>query len=100
MVTTSISDLVRQARKKIGKNQKDFARYLGKDQSVVSRYERGQAMPPGDVIMHCMHILRADAGGKMEVDLDELLVRIRQRLSGPSQAQTRGLLFELLNILA
>ncbi|MCS3802675.1 hypothetical protein HNO92_000325 [Chromobacterium alkanivorans] len=50
--------------------------------------------------MHCMHILQADTGSKMEVDLDELLVKIRQCLSGPSQAQTRGLLFELLNVLA
>lgn len=30
---------------------------LGKSQGVVSRYEKGTVEPPGEVILHCMHIL-------------------------------------------
>lgn len=55
----SASELVQLARKAKGLKQKAFASELGKSQGVVSRYESGEVDPPADVIMHCMHILKA-----------------------------------------
>ncbi|TXI48876.1 MAG: helix-turn-helix domain-containing protein [Lysobacter sp.] len=54
---TRLARLVRDARRSIALNQADFARILGKTQSVVSRYEDGSVEPPGSVVMHCIHIL-------------------------------------------
>ena len=51
------ADLVGKARQKLGLKQKHFAEKLGKSQGVVSRYEKGEVEPPGEVIMHCMQIL-------------------------------------------
>jgi transcriptional regulator with XRE-family HTH domain len=96
---TSPAELVRQARQITGKNQYDFGVMLGKDQSLVSRYERGQSSPPTDVIMHCMHITNTTPPNKGEVSLEDLLTTIRQRLASPAQARARALLFELLNEL-
>lgn len=49
--------LVQRARRASGLNQADFAKKVGKSQGVVSRYEQGLVSPPGEVLMHCMHIL-------------------------------------------
>ena len=49
--------LIQRARHASGLNQANFAKKLGKSQGVVSRYEQGLVSPPGEVIMHCMHIL-------------------------------------------
>ncbi|WP_084300352.1 helix-turn-helix domain-containing protein [Microvirgula aerodenitrificans] len=46
MSLASTAELIRRARKKVAKNQQDFGSMLGKDQSLVSRYERGLASPP------------------------------------------------------
>ncbi|TPD95128.1 helix-turn-helix domain-containing protein [Stenotrophomonas maltophilia] len=51
------ADLVARARRKLGLKQGQFAVSLGKSQGVVSRYEKGEVEPPGEVMMHCMHIL-------------------------------------------
>ena len=49
--------LVVAARRRLGLKQGEFAKCIGKSQAVVSRYERGQVDPPGEVIMRCMHIM-------------------------------------------
>jgi len=49
--------LIQRARHASGLNQADFAKKVGKSQGVVSRYEQGLVSPPGEVVMHCMHIL-------------------------------------------
>ena len=51
------ADLVGRARRKLGLKQGQFAAKLGKSQGVVSRYEKGEVEPPGEVMMHCVHIL-------------------------------------------
>lgn len=95
----SLAELIRQARKKVGKNQQEFGNLVGKDQSLVSRYERGLAAPPSEVVMHCMHILNAEMPKKTEVSLDDLVEAVSQRLAAPAQAKARALLFDLLNEL-
>jgi len=44
-------------------SQQEFGIEIGKNQGVVSRYESGEVAPPGDVIMHCMHILEPPIAG-------------------------------------
>lgn len=60
--TLPAADLVRRARSKTGLSQGDFGHALEKSQGVISRYEKGTVTPPGNVLMHCMHIL----GGAMQ----------------------------------
>ncbi|MEZ2416369.1 multiprotein-bridging factor 1 family protein [Luteibacter sp. RCC_6_2] len=58
--TLPTADIIKQARTKSGLSQGDFGHTLGKSQGVISRYEKGTVTPPGDVLMHCMNILRGD----------------------------------------
>jgi ribosome-binding protein aMBF1 (putative translation factor) len=58
---TNLATLVRQARAESGLSQVDFAHLLGKSQAVISRYEAGNVSPPGQVVMHCMHIFEKSA---------------------------------------
>jgi transcriptional regulator with XRE-family HTH domain len=53
-----LANLVRTARKNKGLTQSEFAEELGRAQSLVSKYERGDVEPPGSVVMHCMNIVR------------------------------------------
>jgi transcriptional regulator with XRE-family HTH domain len=95
----SSAEMVLQARLKTGKSQKEFGITLEKDQSLVSRYERGQAMPSGDVIMHCMHILNAGNDRPAEIEIEYLLSEIRLRLADPAHSKMRAVLFDLLSAL-
>jgi len=53
-----LAGLVRQARTIKGLTQSEFAAELGRAQSLVSKYERGNVEPPGSVVMHCVNIVR------------------------------------------
>lgn len=53
--------IVRRARTQSGLSQSAFARYMGRSQAVVSRYETGKVEPPWTVIMQCMHLLEKEA---------------------------------------
>jgi predicted transcriptional regulator len=55
--TLPTADIVKKARLKTGLSQGDFGLSLEKSQGVISRYEKGLVTPPGNVLMHCMHIL-------------------------------------------
>jgi transcriptional regulator with XRE-family HTH domain len=52
---------VQRARHASGLSQANFAKKMGKSQGVVSRYEQGHVSPPGEVLMHCMHILEKNS---------------------------------------
>jgi len=91
---------IRKARLALGLNQKEFGKRVGKEQSLVSRYEREEADPPAGVIMHCMHILeRAEGKRKAEIGLDDLIEAIQEKLTAPEKAKARTLLFDLLQTL-
>ena len=68
------AELVRKARKLSGLNQARFGDIIGKSQGVVSRYEKGDVAPPGDVTMHCVNILGAAEVARVPPgSLDELV---------------------------
>ena len=82
LIHPNTTDLVNSARRKLGLNQKEFACYIGKSQGVVSRYESGAVEPPGEVIMHCMHILSATSSFSTGLGaLDDLLQTLEGALS-------------------
>lgn len=57
-ISTETAVLVRSARQKVGLNQSNFGKMIDRSQAVVSKYEAGTVQPPGDVIMHCINILK------------------------------------------
>lgn len=59
---TEIGTLFRDLRKRAGLTQQALADRAGSDQSVVSRLERGEAMPSLLVLGRLMTVLSADAG--------------------------------------
>ena len=48
--------VVARAREITGLSQSELAEMLGCSQTLVSKYEHARAMPPADVIIHCIHI--------------------------------------------
>lgn len=76
------ADLVGKARQKLGLKQKHFAERLGKSQGVVSRYEKGEVEPPGEVTMHCMQILgSSEKVSDRPQTLEDLVQTLEQALS-------------------
>jgi ribosome-binding protein aMBF1 (putative translation factor) len=94
----NLATLVRQARIESALSQVEFARKLGKSQAVVSRYEAGNVSPPGEVVMHCMHILEkltptqlpaAPEDWKAVMDALKALTQAVQAVSTPQQGRNR-----------
>lgn len=69
---SATADLVKKSRESLGLSQAAFGALIGKSQGVVSRYEKGEVAPPGDVAMQCMNIfagvanLRPASKGSLE----------------------------------
>lgn len=87
------SSTITSARKLLQLNQEDFAKKLGKTQSVLSRYESGLVKPPSDIVMHCMHILNISDSEENSDSVDEIIHKIRA-LSDDKHTKLR----EALNI--
>ena len=60
----SPAELVVSARDLVRENQTEFGARFGKSQSLISKYERGDIEPPGDMIIQLMTIL----GGSISLD--------------------------------
>jgi predicted transcriptional regulator len=84
--------VIYKARQKVRENQSEFACTIGKSQSLVSKYERGEVTPPGDVISHCMNILYEQDD---EVSMEKLTLAINQ-LSGDKFSATRKSIHSLV----
>lgn len=80
---SATAQLVKSSRKSLGLNQSDFGALIGKSQGVVSRYEKGEVAPPGDVAMQCVNILAG--AGELTVgptgSLDELVAVLEGALA-------------------
>ncbi len=88
------SSVIRQARKILKLNQRDFAQQLGKTQSVLSRYESDRVHAPSDIVMRCMHIIEENSISDNSDSMEEIILKIR-RLDGSQHTKLR----EALNIL-
>jgi transcriptional regulator with XRE-family HTH domain len=88
------AQLVKNARAIRGATQHVFARELRKDQSVLSKYERGLVLPPADVLMHCMNIVHGDAPEAMSPD--QVAKLVVDRLGPPEFTRLRVALAALI----
>lgn len=93
----SVKEIIRIARGDL--TQTAFADLLKTSQSLISKYESGNANPPAGVIDKCMKIIH---GKNIEgdVSLKALEVRIRKILSGPAQAEARKAFAILLDSMS
>lgn len=94
MTIISISDLIKKARG--GRSQQEFAHELGVSQSMLCRYENGEANPKADVIERCMRIMHI-IGLEQALSADELAEKIRTRLSSEDKAPLRIALSKLID---
>lgn len=93
----SVNEIIRAARGDL--SQAAFAEQLQTSQSLISKYESGNANPPAGIINKCMNIIHGkNAGG--DVSLTALEKRMRKVLCGPSQAQARRAFAVILDSLA
>ncbi len=97
MAFESVEELIREARK--GRTQKEFARLLDVDQSLVSKYERGKANPPIHVINRCMRLVHSAESGPAP-SAEQLADRVRVSLAGPSLEHVRFALSRLVDAVA
>jgi transcriptional regulator with XRE-family HTH domain len=92
------SEIIKNAWKKTGLTQVQFAMENGLKQYNLSKYINNKATPPEALLMHCMHIL-----GMMndrDITPDELTELIRTKLSRPDQAIIRRAVYDLLHNVA
>jgi len=66
--------LVRLVRKNQDMTQVEMSSKLGIDRSVLSRYETGEYMPPGDIIVRCLRLLGIDLVEMVVEDLEAKLI--------------------------
>jgi len=93
----SVEELIKAARN--GRSQKDFADFLGVDQSMVSKYERGKASPQLHVINRCMHLVHT-TDGEAAPSAEQLADRVRMTLADPELRQVRSALSRLVDAFA
>jgi len=78
--------IVKKARGEM--SQSAFARLLSKNQSAISKYERGAINPPAYVIDACLEMIEKNGEG-VSVSSSALAKRIRRELSGADYLATR-----------
>lgn len=93
----SVKEIIRSARGEL--TQAGFAALLKTKQSLISKYESGNASPPANIIDKCMEIIHGKniEGG---ISLKALEVRMRKVLRGPTQAEARKAFAVILDSLA
>jgi transcriptional regulator with XRE-family HTH domain len=93
----NVASLIRAARGR--RTQAEFAKYLGVSQSTLCRYEKSEVNPRAVVIERCMHLVhKSDA--EREPSIDELVAKVRGRLSRADHAPLRMALSKLIDGLA
>lgn len=78
----------------MGLTQSEFGARIGRPQSLVSKYERGQVEPPGRVVMHCMNILNAAV--RPEASSQYVAALVETRLHEPAFSKLRTILVDLI----
>lgn len=99
---TRTKEIIYLARKHKGLSQKDFSRTINKSQSMISKYESGKAIPPGNILILCQEILE-DAEGNYDpareyCDIEELIQMIRSQANGEKQTKLRQTLKQIIEI--
>ena len=89
-----IKKIIKDARGQM--TQAEFARYLGKSQGIVSKYENGSVSPPAAILEKCMALLQKSDKGE-DISSENLAKRIRAELKEPQLAYARKTIATLLD---
>ena len=90
-------DIVRTARERLGCSQREFARTVGSQQSLICKYERGAIDPPSPLVIQCMNLLELSA--LTWVSEGELVALVRSKLSGKDMGAARYAIAQLIRCL-
>lgn len=96
----SAAQVVASARQRMGLNQIEFGKLIGRGQSLVSKYERSQVQPPGPVIMQCMNILSEGQATRTEASSAEVARLVETHLKGPQFSILRTALVGLIESIS
>jgi transcriptional regulator with XRE-family HTH domain len=100
-----IKEIIYSARISKGLNQKEFSRLIHKSQAMISKYESGAAIPPGNILKTCLDMVHKESGKEENLlehtpEVDELIQLIRKQASDPKQVKLRQTIRLLLDIAA
>lgn len=93
----SSTSIFKQAFELTRKSQEEFGELIGKNQSQVSKYLRGQIAPSAESIIHCMNIIHREGLATEHCPATaELLLKI-QKLKGSEYATLRKALHTMID---
>jgi len=94
----SPANLVKSTRQQKGMTQDEFAKFLGKTQPLVSKYEAGKVTPPADVILDCLELKEEEIG--QDVSISDLTKEIKEKLAGDLNIRKRIMISNLIDSIA
>ena len=81
------AEIVRKAREFKGLSQQEFGRQIGRTQTVVSKYERGETPVPGEIVIQCMSLL--GVLDEVSPSADDVAELVRTVLGDPKKSKLR-----------
>lgn len=102
---TQVKDIIYSARVSMQLNQKEFSKILSKSQAMVSKYESGESIPPGNILKLCQDMLHNHSvnhkdSGSERIEMDELIRLIKRNFSGDEMADAREAIHYLITAVA
>ena len=55
----TLAEYIRKVRFNLHLNQSEFAELIGRDRSIVSRYENAETIPPGNILLKIQELEKA-----------------------------------------
>jgi len=78
---------LRRRRMELGMSQRELARLIGLSaHSNLGDYERGQRIPPGDIVVACEHLLSVEPDSLQSLRRAALCERARRLCSLPEES--------------
>ena len=99
---TETKEIIYLARKRKGLSQKDFSRIINKSQAMISKYESGKAIPPGNILVQCQEMLdeadKPPVSDGINSDIEELIQMLRSKAAGKKQTKLRQTIRQIIEI--
>jgi len=91
------AEIIRTAREFLGQSQREFARTVGSQQSLVSKYESAVIDPPSELVIHCMNVL--GLGGREWISEPEFASLVTEKLCGDEMGPARFAIAQVIRCL-
>jgi transcriptional regulator with XRE-family HTH domain len=99
---TETKEIIYLARNRKGLSQKDFSRIINKSQAMISKYESGKAIPPGNILVLCQEMLNEtdinSSTDSISIDIEELIQMLRSKAAGEKQTKLRQTIRQIIEI--